>query len=621
MKLNKNLLLAAVSTALVLTGPFSAFAATAPSLGAADNFAVLAGSAITVTTPSVLTGDAGLSPAAGSFIGLTTAMVTGTIYAVDGTGPVGSVVDPALLTAAKNALTAAYGNAAGQTPATAVTASTIDSFAGTGYTLAPGIYKSTSTMGITGTLTLNGSASDVWVFQAVSSLTTAASANIVLTGGAQACNVFWQVGTSATLGTNSLFKGTILADQAITDNGGSVVQGRFLASIAAVTLNNTTITKPTCATVAASGGSDAPRPPEQPLLTVFKHVINDNGGTAIASDSSIAVKIYGQNVAGSPAFGQENGRIYQLAQIGTTTVSELPMAGYSATFSGDCNSIGEVHMEFGDKKTCTITNNDIALVPPLINITKVPTPLALPGGAGSVTYDYLVTNLGTVGMSNIKVTDDKCANINYLSGDLNGNSRLGINETWRYTCTTNLSQTTTNTATATGQANGFTATDVASATVVVGLPLVPPLIHIVKIPNVFLLPATGGAVTYSYFVTNPGTVPLSDVTVTDDKCTGLPGRVVGHPGDINKNNLLESTENWTFTCQTTLKQTTTNIGTATGQANGFTAVDLSPATVVVASPALPNTGFGSDTQGIIAMLAGIFAASMLFYFVRNKQTN
>lgn len=603
-----------VSTLLTAVSPFAALAASAPSMGTAENFAVLGGSFIVDSNPAtgMITGDVGLSPAAGSFItGLTSGQVSGTIYATDATGPDGGAGNnPSLVGSAKSALTAAYGNAAGQTPATTVTASTIDSFAGTGYTLAPGIYKSSSTMGITGTLTLSGSATDVWIFQAVSSLTTASGANIVLTGGAQACNVFWQVGSSATLGTNSLFKGTILADQSITDNGGSVVQGRLLASIGSVTLNNTTVVRPTCAAApASSGGGSAPTPPEPPTLTVIKHVINDNGGTAVASDASVSVKIYGKDVAGSPAYGQESGRIYQLVETGTTTVSEVPMAGYTSSFSGDCNSMGEIYMDYGYNKTCTITNNDISLVPPLINITKIPTPLSLPGGAGSVTYDYLVTNLGLVGMSNVKVNDDKCSNMSYVSGDLNGNSRLGVNETWSYRCTTNVATTTTNTVTATGDANGFTAIDLASATVVVGAPLTPPLIHVVKWPSTFTLPIGGGDVTYYYFVTNPGTEPLSNVSITDNKCTGLPGRVVGHPGDLNQNNLLDSNETWNFTCQTKLTQTTTNIGTATGFANGFSAVDISPATVVVGTPKLPNTGFPPDKN--LALWYGVLIAGLL----------
>jgi hypothetical protein len=149
---------------------------------------------------------------------------------------------------------------------------------------------------------------------------------------------------------------------------------------------------------------------------------------------------------------------------------------------------------------------------------------------------------------------------------------------------------------ATGQNSGITATDTANAIVVVGVPLIPPLIHLEKVPNVFVLPAGGGAVTYYYSVTNPGVVPLSDVSITDDKCTGLPGRIVGHPGDINKNDLLDPGETFHFTCQTNLTKTTTNIGTATGHANGFTITDTSPATVVVATvvPKLPNTGFPSS---------------------------
>lgn len=98
---------------------------------------------------------------------------------------------------------------------------------------------------------------------------------------------------------------------------------------------------------------------------------------------------------------------------------------------------------------------------------------------------------------------------------------------------------------------------------------------------------------------------------------------MGHPGDLNRNNLLESNESWSFTCQTNLTQTTTNIGTAEGSANGLTATDFSPATVVVAAPKLPDTGVAPDEKSIplgIVMSAGIFGALILFYFARRKQT-
>jgi hypothetical protein len=199
----------------------------------------------------------------------------------------------------------------------------------------------------------------------------------------------------------------------------------------------------------------------------------------------------------------------------------------------------------------------------------------------------------------VKLTDNKCSDVAFLSGDRNNDSLLDLDEIWTYRCTTTLTATTTNTATATGTGpSNVTVRDTAIAKVVVGQSTIPPLVNLVKVPNVFVVPAGGGPVTYTYTVTNPGTAPLSNVTVTDDKCTGLPGRVVGHPGDLNKNDLLESNESWSFTCQTSILGTTTNIGTARGQANGLTAIDTSFSTVVAGTPKLPNTGNGLDRRSI-----------------------
>ncbi len=566
----------AVSSLLAFAGPLTAFAvtATAPSLGAAASFSVLAGSAITADgSGATISGNLGISP--GNSLTGTWTHTGGSDFLANGT--------------AANAISAATG-----------AWTTMGSTGGTTWnpvtdiSPAPGLWTRSGDATFADTLTLNGSATDVWIFQITSSLTFTGTVN--LTGGAQACNVFWRIASDATInsgGAGSKFVGTLIGNGNVSTVGGATVNGRLFALTGTLsTAGVTSITGPTgCATVATTGGGSAKAPPEPPTLTVIKHVI---GGNKVASDFSLAVKIYGQNVAGSPAPGLEAGRIYQLTQTGTSTVSELPMAGYTSAFSGACNSKGEVFMDFGDKRTCTITNTAIALLPPLINVTKIPTPLALPGGAGSVTYDYTVLNLGAVAMSNVTVADDKCAAVSFVSGDTNGDSKLDTNETWKYRCVTTLSQTTTNTVTATGQANGLTASDVAQATVVVGAALTPPLIHVIKEPSVFVLPAGGGAVTYWYSVSNPGTVPLHNVSVTDNKCSGLASQLAGHPGDLNKNGLLDPNETWTFTCVTNLKQTTTNIGTATGDANGFTVVDLSPATVVVAPPKLPNTGVGSD---------------------------
>lgn len=497
------------------------FAATAVTLGTADTFAILAGSGITIggaVNTSTITGDIGssLTP---TITGIGNAVLTGTNHAGDAT-----------TVSAKSALATAYTNAEGQTlpSVTAVLDSTIDSFSGTGYTLAPGIYKSPAQMGITGTLTLNGSATDVWIFQAGSTLTTAGASSVVLTGGAQACNVFWQVGSSATLGSASFLKGNILALTSITLGTTANIEGRALAQNGAVTLDGSNIiTKATCVT-----------PPPAPALA------------ANARSSSFAIL-------------------------------------------------------------------------PLINVTKVPSPLSLPGGPGLVKYTYVAKNIGVVDMIGPWVKDDKCSAVEYVSGDTNKDDILGVGESWVYTCSKIVSKTETNTATAHGQSSGWDVYDTANATVVVGAAILPPLIHLEKKPNVYALPANGGEVTYTYSVTNPGTVPLHDVSIADDKCTGLPGRVVGHPGDLNKNNLLESNETWQFTCQTKLTQTTTNIGTAEGHANGLTAIDFSPATVHVAAPSLPNTGFGPEGRGLmwaLAVLIGLLAAGYFGYITGKRQT-
>jgi len=526
-RIHKNSIVTIVAGSLVLTlFGFAGLsrAATAVSLGAADDFAVLAGESIVDTTPSVISGDVGLDPAAGTFIGLTAGEVTGTIYNNSGTGP--GVQNAALLTSAKNALVTAYDNAAGQTlpSVTTVTESTTNSFNVTGTTLAPGIYKSPSTMGITGTLTLSGSATDIWIFQAVSSLTTASAVDIVLTGGAQACNVFWQVGSSATLGTGTLFKGNVLALTSITDNGGSTVQGRLLARNGTVTLNNTNVVKATCVGL-----------PPSPVIP--------SGG-------------------------------------GVDYWSELP----------------------------------------LIDIVKVPSPLALPLGPGSVTYTYTVTNPSQNPLRDIWVKDNKCSPVQYVSGDTNTDLELQRTETWTYRCTKTVSQTETNTATAHGSSNNVEMYKNANATVVVGLPITPPLIHLIKVPNVSIVPAGGGSVTYSYSVTNPGIAPLSDVSIVDDKCTSLPGRVVGHPGDLNKNNLLDPGETFHFTCQSNITQTTTNTGTAEGHANGLTAIDFALATVIVRPPGLPDTGLSPQSPWTAAASAGILVLLTAFAVVLNKRT-
>ena len=155
-------------------------------------------------------------------------------------------------------------------------------------------------------------------------------------------------------------------------------------------------------------------------------------------------------------------------------------------------------------------------------------------------------------MIDITMVDDTCSPIVRVSGDTNSDSKLDVHETWVYRCTMTLSATHTNIVTATGWANGVSAVDTASAIVVVGAPIVPPLIHVVKIANPLTLLAGGGVVTYTEKITNPGTVALSNVRLTDDKCAAV--KYIS--GDANSDSKLDTAETWTYTCRTNLTKTT-----------------------------------------------------------------
>ena len=230
----------AAVVALSLVAGTSAASAAQPSvgLGTATSFAVLAGTTVTNTGPSKISGDLGVSPG----------------LAVTGFPP-GQVTNgvqhkgDAVALKAKNDLTTGYNDAAGRTPATVQANPDLG-----GKTLAPGVYKVASAMGLTGTVTLDAmnDPSAVFIFQAGSTLITASNSTVKLTGGAQACNVFWQVGSSATLGTNTTFVGTILALTSATVQTGTTVAGRVLARNGQVSLHANTITRPTCTTASAT---------------------------------------------------------------------------------------------------------------------------------------------------------------------------------------------------------------------------------------------------------------------------------------------------------------------------------------------------------------------------------
>ena len=226
---------------LVIASPPGVAFAAEPTvgLGSATSFAVLGGTTVTNTGSTVITGDLGVSPGAA-----VTGFPPGSL--VDGTE---HVADAVALQAQAD-LTTAYNDAAGRTPPTADETG-VDLG---GQTLVGGVYNASTAMALTGTLTLDaeGNPDAVFIFQAGSTLTTATDSTVRLINGAQACNVFWQVGSSATLGTSTTFVGTILALTSATLNTSATVDGRVLARNGAVTLDSNTITRATCAAASAT---------------------------------------------------------------------------------------------------------------------------------------------------------------------------------------------------------------------------------------------------------------------------------------------------------------------------------------------------------------------------------
>jgi len=253
------LLPAAVAVALALSmlviGRTLAGGIVPVGLGTAEPFAVLAGTpAVTNTGDTVVTGNLGIHPGA-SVTGFPPGIVLGAIHAGD-----------AVALQAKTDLVTAYNDAAGRTPSAAVTGGILG-----GQNLVAGVYDSDGAIfDLTGTLTLNGQndPSSVWIFQGSSSLVTASASNITFINGGSPCNVFWQITSSATLGSGSTFVGTIMALTSITMADDVTVNGRALARNGDVTLINDTISNGMCITVPIPTASPTPAP-AAPTATPF----------------------------------------------------------------------------------------------------------------------------------------------------------------------------------------------------------------------------------------------------------------------------------------------------------------------------------------------------------------
>jgi len=386
-------------------------------------------------------------------------------------------------------------------------------------------------------------------------------------------------------------------------------------------------------------------------LTLNKIVINNNNGHLSESNWTLTAtgptSISGPGATGSTdvvSNGSFLAGTYVLTESGDST-------GYSASTwtctknGGSAVTGASVTIAPGEATVCTITNDDIAPsgggptpIVPLIGILKVPTPLALPNGSGSVTYNYTVWNVGKQrALVSVTVVDDKCGPVAYVSGDTNKNFKIEADEIWKYSCTATLTKTTTNTAVATGYSDDpyhqiAVATTIATVVVGVPAPLVAPLINVVKVPSrLTAFPFGGGDVVYTYTVTNPGVVAMHNITVTDDKCSP----VTRVSGDTNGDGVFDTNETWTYTCQVNVPVTTKNIATAKGEANGFTAVGYAFADVLVmyesgqvpviqlpvqVAPGFPKTGVPIQNNNVAVIISVIvLVATSLFGVYRLRK--
>jgi cytoskeletal protein CcmA (bactofilin family) len=375
----------------------------APNLGAAGSFAVLAAATVTNTGASAITGDLGLSPGT-SVTGFPPGSLAGTQH----------IADPAAAQAQLD-LTAAYNDAAGRTLGAVLLAGNLG-----GMTLAPGLYKSTSSLEISsGDLTLDaqGDANAVYIFQMGSTLVTTVGRKVILAGGAQAANIYWQVGSSATLGVSSVFKGNILAMASITATSGASVEGRLLARTAAVTLDNNTVLRIAAAPVVVP----APVPPAAMLsLGTFEvlagSTITNTGATRVTGDLGLSPGtavtgfppgvLVGTKHAGDAAAAQAQLALTAAYNSAAGTVGGIGLAGNlggRTLAPGVYKSTSSLEISSGDLTLDAQGNPNAVFIFQMGStlVTTVGRKVILAGGAQAANIIWQVGSSATLGVNSV----------------------------------------------------------------------------------------------------------------------------------------------------------------------------------------------------------------------------
>ena len=413
--------LATVGVAALLAGGSPAAAQTAPPLGTTTTFAVLGGSTVTNTGTSVLTGDLGVWPGL-AITGFPPGTVTGTTHAGD-----------AVAQQAQSDLTTAYNNLAGQACGTNLTSQDLG-----GMTLTPGVYCFSTSAQLTGTLTLNaqGNPAAVFIFQIGSTLTTASSSVVQVINGGSNCNVFWQVGSSATLGTTSQVAGSILALQSITLTTSASVSGQLLARNGAVTLDTGTVgvCAPVCppitvnpatlpsggqpavpysATISATGGT-APYTFAVTAGTLPDGLTLSSAGLLSGTPTTTGTSVF--TITATDANGCTGFRVYTIrinpAACPSLTIlpATLPNAALGAPYSQPITASGSTPDTYTYTVTAGTLPPGLALAP--LTAVKTVTLSGTPTTAGNYSFtitatdvngcpgtrDYTMTNAGATGI-------------------------------------------------------------------------------------------------------------------------------------------------------------------------------------------------------------------------------
>jgi hypothetical protein len=368
---------AAVITAACLLSPLlfalpAQAAAVNPPLGTADNFAVLGASAVTNTGATVVTGDLGVSPGT-SISGFPPGSVTGTVHNAD----------PVATTAQADVGTA-YGFAAGESCDTNLTGQNLG-----GMTLTPGVYCFNSSAQLTGVLKLDalGDPNAKWLFKITSSLTTASNAAVVLVNGAsQQCanNINWLVGSSATVGSGSLFLGNILANTSITLATGANSTGSLYAHTGAVTMDTNkvatcsgTITPPPTLSISTTPS------PSVPVGGSISDSATLSGG--VSPSGSVTFKLYGPNdttCTGTPVATRTGTLNNGMASSGNVTAGSVGTYNWVAVYNGDANNAAVTSPCGSEQVVVTsqrltgraygLTATATLLGAPLVNVVPIP---------------------------------------------------------------------------------------------------------------------------------------------------------------------------------------------------------------------------------------------------------